>query len=238
MNLNRRGRARPARQTTHTHAAKARNPRGKGAGNRPTRQGPNPKRWVWMRGPQPPRQTALSHAAKRDLRGKPPPSTRQGATRGKPPPPARQRRSTCAARSRRASPGRQRRATRAAKDLEDLPPTRGKARPARQRAGFLERVEHMLRHVASGEVDPSRLLAARRPGSSRAVPGPIAGRVGAHASPWHSTIRMEAPDRPGLLAALRPWSTSWPAAGSTSSWPASASTTGVPWTSSTSPTPA
>ena len=65
--------------------------------------------------------------------------------------------------------------------------------------GFPQRVEHMLRHLVTGDLDPSRLLAGRRPVGAPDGSGPVLVRVDADASPWHSTIQVEAPDRPGLL---------------------------------------
>ncbi|HYT26725.1 MAG TPA: hypothetical protein VEP73_09620, partial [Actinomycetota bacterium] len=62
--------------------------------------------------------------------------------------------------------------------------------------GLPDRVERMLRRAMEGDLDPVRLL-AERPDGNRA--GPVVVRVDAGASPWHSTVWVEAPDRPGLL---------------------------------------
>ena len=64
--------------------------------------------------------------------------------------------------------------------------------------GFPDRVERMLRRWTAGHFDPGRLL-ANRPDQARSRTGPVLVRIDADASPWHSTVRVEAPDRLGLL---------------------------------------
>jgi len=65
-------------------------------------------------------------------------------------------------------------------------------------AGFPDRVQRMLRRSTAGRLDPARQL-ADRPGQARPGGGPVVVRVDADASPWHSTVRVEAEDRLGLL---------------------------------------
>ncbi|HEV8647994.1 MAG TPA: hypothetical protein VG276_01015 [Actinomycetes bacterium] len=65
-------------------------------------------------------------------------------------------------------------------------------------AGFPDRVERMLRRSTTGRLDPARRLAGQ-PDQTRPGAGPVVVRVDADASPWHSTVRVEAPDRLGLL---------------------------------------
>jgi len=63
---------------------------------------------------------------------------------------------------------------------------------------FPDRAGQLLRQSTAGYLDPARLLAGR-PAQARPDAGPVVVRVDAGASPWHSTVRVEAPDRPGLL---------------------------------------
>jgi glycine cleavage system regulatory protein len=60
-----------------------------------------------------------------------------------------------------------------------------------------DRVEAMLRRSMAGGLDTARALA--RPDDARTRTGPVVVQVDAGASPWHSTVRVDAPDRPGLL---------------------------------------
>ncbi len=67
-----------------------------------------------------------------------------------------------------------------------------------------EQIELALRQSVAGELDPGVVLAAPSIGSIReeARPGPVVVRVDADASPWHSVVHVQAPDRPGLLYEL------------------------------------
>jgi [protein-PII] uridylyltransferase len=81
--------------------------------------------------------------------------------------------------------------------------------------GFPERVGGLLRRSVAGNLDTGRSSRDRgarleppeppspdrgaRLGPGQGAAGPVVVRVDAGASPWHSTVRVEAPDRPGLL---------------------------------------
>jgi len=69
-----------------------------------------------------------------------------------------------------------------------------------------EAIELTLRQSVAGELDPGEVLAApsARTGTLReeARAGPVVVRVDADASPWHSVVHVQAPDRPGLLYEL------------------------------------
>jgi [protein-PII] uridylyltransferase len=64
--------------------------------------------------------------------------------------------------------------------------------------GFAGRVGRMLHAAVAGDPQPGRLLADRA-AQAQARSGPVVVRVDADAAPWHSSVRVEAPDRLGLL---------------------------------------
>jgi UTP:GlnB (protein PII) uridylyltransferase len=64
--------------------------------------------------------------------------------------------------------------------------------------GFAGRVGRMLHGAVAGDPQPGRLLADRA-AQAQAGSGPVVVRVDADAAPWHSSVRVEAPDRLGLL---------------------------------------
>ncbi len=64
-----------------------------------------------------------------------------------------------------------------------------------------EQIELTLRRSVAGELDPGAILTASAT-REETRPGPVVVRVDAHASPWHSVVHVQAPDRPGLLYEL------------------------------------
>jgi len=64
-----------------------------------------------------------------------------------------------------------------------------------------ERIERALRRSLVAEPDPDALLAALN-GARSPRNSPVLVRVDAAASPWHSVVQVQAPDRPGLLYEL------------------------------------